>query len=164
MADRTISTTALEHVTRGTYHRASVDTGSQTWTISTELELDELSDVLAASGKDEMFSWIRYQFWLYSAASACRFEWMLVKQLSTEALPDMNDDATMEYLFKERKIFARGLMAQTAPTYGVRMIKGELYNVKLSDGEELRFVIRPMTAGLSDMAEKGLIEYRQIGN
>lgn len=160
----TVSNVALEHVTRGTYQRALVEETGQTWAVGTEFEAEDISDVLVASGKDEMFSWIRYQLWLYQTDGPCKYEWMLVRQASADPLPDMNDSSVMEYLFKEKKIFSRGLMAQTEDTYGLRALKAELFNVKLYDGEEIRLVVRPISSVTATGVQRGIVEYRKIGN
>lgn len=156
------SSVALEHVTRGTYQREILDASTQTWAVGTEYEVSDVSDALVASTQDEMFSWIRLQAWIYSASIGLRYEWMLYRCLSSDGLIDMDDEEDMEYLFKQKKIFVRGLLAQPNPAYGLKMIKAELYNVKLSAGEEIRLAVRPMTAA-TDGAWKGTLEYRKIG-
>lgn len=160
------SAPSLKYVTQGTYQRDIVLTESQTWTIGTEFEVTDLSDVIIAStvSKDELFSWVRGQIFCYKTGDGFLFEWMLIRQKTADSLPDLNDNAAVELLQKEKRIFARGLVHQPAPEYSkLSAVKFEVFNVGLRYGEELRFVVRPLTAASGTGFLKGLIEWRQVG-
>lgn len=152
---------------KGTYQRDLIADTAQSWTGATEFEVDELSDAVFASGKDEMYSWVRGMVFLYDSDAFWGYEWMVIKCDSADALQDLNNNSAVEDLLKEGRIFARGLHMLPAPSTGapVRPIKFEFYKVELQDGEELRLVIRPLiTCNAGKGYIYGILEWRQVGN
>lgn len=159
---------AVQHVTRGTYQREIVADSGLTLTPGTEFEVNELGDNVVAStaDKDELFSWVRGFLFVYDTTNHVVYEWAVVRQLSTDGLPDFNSSSAVEALHKDKKILARGMLLCPDPDSGgpVKPIKFEFYNVALRYGEELRLVIRPIqSSGGASGRVDGLVEWRQVG-
>lgn len=161
------SRSAIEHVTKGTYQRDTVALEGQNWAQGTEFEIPDLAAVILAdtADKDELFSWIRGQVFVYDNVAGWSYEWAIIKCDVGDGLQDLNDNSATEILHKEGRLFARGLAMTPGNTYGVaRPIKFELFNVNLRYGEELRLVIRPLKATSAGGGYVyGIIEWRQVG-
>jgi hypothetical protein len=157
---------AVSYVTQGTYQREIVGLTAQAWTTGTEFELGTVSDNIVAdtADRDELFSWVRLQVALWIGSAYNIYEWMVLRMDSADALPNLNDSATVEGLQKDKRILSRGLEWNPNITYGrPRVVKVELYNVKLRYGEEIRFVVRPLVTTAASGEVQGLLEWRQVG-
>lgn len=156
----------MSFVTRGTYQREVFSQLALTFAGATEDEVDAVAtNIVASADKDELFSWVRCQFKVHSVAEAFHYEWMLIRCLSADAMQDLDDSDTMEYLQKEGRVLKRGLVSVALPNYAAaRWQKFEVYNVALNDGEELRLLIRPLVGSTADAGRiYGLLEWRQVG-
>ena len=167
MPSKARTSSAVEYVTSGTYQRQDWLATAQTQTVGTEYEIAYVSGVIVAetANKNELFSWVRGQVFLYETAQYSAFEWFLVRMDTADAIPNLDDEPTAEKLQREKRIMSRGLICQGHPTYGgLRPIKFEVFNVKLVYGEELRLIIRPLVAsGAAQSTHFGLLEWRQVG-
>lgn len=160
-----MSSVRTDFVTQGTYNVYRATDSGLSFTAGTEYASSRLSNQVAASGKDEMYSWIRGMFRIiHSDASVCSGEWFVLKQKTTDALPDMDTSAEVEVLQKEKRIFAHGMFSNGSATYyPPKWIKFQLYNVKLNDGEELRFVFKPFTTTVGHGQIMSIMEWRAVG-
>lgn len=158
---------AVAYVTAGTYQRDLIQAEAQAFTQGTEFEISDVSDaiVAATANKDELFSWVRGKVFKFITDGYDCYEWMVLRQNSADALPDLNDNAAVEILQKEKRIYTRGFELVPDPDSGgpVKPIKFELFNVKLRYGEEIRLVIRPLVTTAATGRYYGLIEWRQVG-
>lgn len=123
------------------------------------------TDIAGSATADTMYSWIRAKIYLLNTAvEPLVYEWALIKCQSTDALQDLSDEAVMEKLQKESRIFAREFHATGKNESGLKPISFELYNVKLDLGEELRLVVLPHRSTAGATAEYyGVLEWRQVG-
>ncbi|MEO5351409.1 MAG: hypothetical protein H7836_17470, partial [Magnetococcus sp. YQC-3] len=76
-----MNTDRLDFVTHGTYQVYRATDSALAWTDGTEVEIERLSNQIAAVTKDEMFSWVKGQFvlMLSSTATTMRFEWFVIR-------------------------------------------------------------------------------------
>lgn len=156
----------MKQVVSGTYHRELITATGVTDAAGTERELTTLANIVKADSKDELFSWIRYVVYRWSSADPICYEWAVIRCQQSDATQDLNADATVEGLQRMGRILKRGIIWDLPVAgSGPRPIKFELFNVKLDVGEELRILLCPWvsTAGAT-VSEKGLLEYRQVGN
>ena len=163
----TASSSAVRHVTSGTYHRDIIIQRSLTFTAGTEWEVPELAtNIVADDGRDALFSWVRCVFWVYDEGTRHLYEWFVIRCDKDEALQDMNTDSVVENLHKQGRILRRDIVQVFDPEAGnIKKNKFELYNVKLDDDEELRLVVRPITTGgASAGAADGVLEWREVGD
>jgi hypothetical protein len=153
-------------MTAGTYQRELSSQTAITWTGGTETEVTALANSIVANvaDQDEMWSWIRFQFYVGHSSAFMYYEYMVIKCLATDATQDLNSSSVVESLHKQSRIFARGLMYSCSSAGASKPIKLELYNVKLEYGEELRLLIRPLhdVVGATGMVY-GLLEFRRVG-
>lgn len=166
MKDSGASAAAIAFVTQGTYQRDIVQLTGQAWTAGTEFEIGDISDVIIAdtADKDELFSWIRFQGYVYINSTIGIFEWMVLRQETADALPDLNTNSVVEELQKDKRILARGFYMTAYPSYQPPpKIKFELYKVPLRYGEEIRLVFRPLVTTADQGTVQGLLEWRQVG-
>ncbi|MEO5351407.1 MAG: hypothetical protein H7836_17460, partial [Magnetococcus sp. YQC-3] len=100
---------------------------------------------------------------LSSTATTMRFEWFVIRMNASDAVPNMDDSDTVELLHKEKRIYARGFVSQANLSYApIKPVKFEFYNVRLRDGEELRFILKPWTTH-ADGIVRSIVEWRQVG-
>lgn len=156
---------AVAHVTAGTYNRVTIAADTLDWTSGAEWELTDLATNVAASGKDELYSWIRAKIYVCATGERCVYEYAVIKCASTDALQNLDDSPTVELLHKQHKVLARDIMMVPAPVNSsVKPVKFEFFNVQLNDGEELRLVIRPIATNTVDLGTYyGLLEWRKVG-
>lgn len=152
---------AIDFVTSGSYKRDLTYSGDYDGTQNTEHELEELATAVLADTQDELYSWIRYQGYVISEGTSVAFEYAVVKCLSTDSLQDLNDDAVVELLQKEGKLFTRGWVVQS-PYGHPKKMSFEFFNVKLKAGEELRLIVRPQLTW-ADAFRFSDLEYRKVG-
>lgn len=163
MPGHSTSSVRTDFVTQGTYNVFRATDSGIAWTDGTEYESTRVSNQVLASGKDELYSWVRGQFLLYSVGSPWRYEWFVVRMNSADALPDFDTSSEVEVLQKEKRIYARGMIMAPLRTYSsIRTVKFELYNVKLRDGEELRLIIKPYGT-VADGVVQSVMEWRKVG-
>lgn len=161
-----VSTASVSFVTQGTYQRDLIAMEGVAMTTGTEYEVADVSDVITATtaNKDELFSWVRGLIFVYIDNLPSMHEYMLIRMKQADALPDLNDAAAVEYLQKEKRILTRGWIHQPLWTYNsLKAVKFELYNLQVPYGEELRFVVRPLTSTAANGYVRGLLEWRQVG-
>lgn len=165
----TPSVDALRQVTAGAYERAIVQqtTLALNGTAGTEVEIGNVGGYIAAfenAGVDQLFSWFRIQAQVYctlaSGEDIC-FEWMLIRLDESEALPDLNDSATVEKAQKEKRILDRGLYRCMAGTNG-KTISIEKYNVKVPKGTAYHLVVRPINESCSAGHAFAIVEWRKV--
>ena len=160
------SSSSLSYVTQGTYQRELVELEAQAWTEGTEFEVAAISNniVAATENRDDLFSWVKFQGYLFIWATVGQFEWMVLRMESGDGLPNLNDNGVVEALQKDKRILKRGFYMTANAGYEVPpKIKFELFNVKLRYGEEIRLVIRPMETTADAGQVKGILEWRQVG-
>lgn len=166
MKDSGASAAAIAFVTQGTYQRDIISLTGQAWTAGTEFEIADVSDVIIAdtADKDELFSWVRGQMYIFISGSAAAFEWMLLRQDTADGLPDLNTNSVVEELQKDKRILARGFYLTATHSYQPPpKVKFEVYKVPLRYGEELRLVVRPLSTTADQGTVYGLLEWRQVG-
>lgn len=159
---------AIRHATEGTYQRAILHETVINFAEGTEYEITHLAANLVAdtADKDELFTWVRGMYFVYSTSAHMSFEWILMRIDAADADPDFNSASTFERLHKEKRIFARGIILNPDPDVGgpVKPFKFEVHQVKLLYGEELRLLLRPIgVSGAADGQVVGLLEWRQQG-
>jgi len=154
--------TALKWLTKGQYQYVPIDATGSTFTDGTEFQESGISTALKASGQDKVFPWVRIRLWYQSAASNLAFDWAVVKQLTTDALPDLDSSAVIEVLKKDGVLFAWDTMFQPKNAAGVpRRLQVEFRNVFLRDGQEIRLVIAPRATSAADVNTWGKLEYTE---
>lgn len=163
-----VSEIAVRHATEGTYQRAVLHMTGLNFVEGTEYEVSTVADVIVASteNEDELFTWVRGMYFVYSTSAHMSFEWALIKIDSADADPDLNSGTIFERLHKEKRVFARGMILNPDPDVGgpVKPFKFEVHQVKLLYGEELRLLLRPIgVSGAADGQVVGLLEWRQQG-
>lgn len=163
-----IDTTTVRVLTSGTYRRSEISQLSLSFSSGTELEVTQVAtDLVADDSKDTVFTWLRIHFMLFDSAEVMPFEYALIRCDTGDALQDMNSDSTMEELQQEGRILARGIKFVGDVNAGgpCPLIKIEKYKVVVPDGEELRLVVKPMSAGTaSGGVIRGVLEWREAGN
>lgn len=165
-----VSTAAMKHVTSGTFNIAYLTSTGEQYIIATSNEVAAPALYLKADDKDEMYSWIRLNAFIFDSADDLIFEYALIRCLQDDALQALDDADTLEYLMKEKRILKRGIHA--APCYGAttgsvpKKLAFELYQVKLRTGEELRLIIRPIYPAITgnSVHELGTLEWRKVGD
>lgn len=156
--------TGLEFVTSGTYQREVSTDSAFDLTAGTEKELPLLATHIVCT-EDALLSWIR-MFWNVSASDERTvYEWFVIRCQAADSTQDLSTNTVVEDLQRAKKILKRGLVSQSHYLAGGNKIqKLELFNVKLSRGEELRLLIRPLFSNTANhVIMYALLEWRQVG-
>jgi len=158
---------AVRFMTAGTYQREVEAQTSFQLVAATEYEIAIVANnILAGAVSDQLFSWIRLNTLIGTAAESLAVEWALIKCTATDATQDMNSAAQMEILQKEGRVFGRGLLQHgSQSTTGYAKLSVEFYNVKLLIGEELRLLLRPLVGTVAATCNAySVIEWRKVGS
>lgn len=157
------SNQAIEQVTNASYQRALMnDTPALTGGVEAELAV-LAGNITADDSKDTLFPWIREKIYVSCASQPTLLFWYVIKCLGTDAVQQVLDDAVLEQLQRDSKIFARGAVKipYFAVTGGYASFDYEFHNVKLKDGEELRVVIHAVDS--VTIGAFGDLEWRETG-
>lgn len=158
----------LNQLTEASLQRAflnTTDTFSGDFASNTKLNV---LDTIAATDKQELYPWVCLDLFIWPNDSDTIAKWVIIKDLTSEEIPDLTDGSVWETYYKAGKLFAHDLvfLAQypTSTKFKKALKTIQFHNVKLLPGEQLKFVLMLENANSSNgISCKGELQYRKSG-